>query len=107
MAGSAVTQAGADVAHMLGRRAERDAVDHLLVGAQAGSSGVLVVCGDAGIGKTSLLEHVRASATTPGLRVDAPLGAAYGAPLAFGGVHQADAMSDRQCDRNRVGRKVK
>src|SRR3546814_12684717 len=28
MAGSAVTQAGADVAHMLGRRAERDAVDH-------------------------------------------------------------------------------
>ncbi|WP_350338706.1 MULTISPECIES: hypothetical protein [unclassified Microbacterium] len=43
----------------MGRRAEGDAVDHLLVGAQAGRSGTLVVRGEAGIGKTALLEHAR------------------------------------------------
>src|SRR3546814_13439956 len=81
---------------MLGRRAERDAVDHLLVGAQAGSSGVLVVCGDAGIGKTSLLEHVRDSATTSGFRVEASLGVESEAHFAFAGVHQMCApMLDR------------
>ncbi|HEY9555811.1 MAG TPA: ATP-binding protein, partial [Acidimicrobiales bacterium] len=81
---------------MLGRRAERDAVDHLLVGAQAGSSGVLVVCGDAGIGKTSLLEHVRDSATTSGFRVEASLGVESEAHFAFAGVHQLCApMLDR------------
>src|SRR3546814_20886104 len=80
---------------MLGRRAERDAVDHLLVGAQAGSSGVLVVCGDAGIGKTSLLEHVRDSATPSGFRVEASLGVESEAPFPFAGVHQMCApMSD-------------
>jgi hypothetical protein len=42
--------------HLLGRERERDAVDRLLDAGRAGRGGVLVVHGEAGIGKTALLE---------------------------------------------------
>lgn len=44
---------------MLGRDAERAAVEELLTGARAGRSGVLVLRGEAGIGKTTLLRYAR------------------------------------------------
>ena len=47
---------------LVGRRAERDLVEQLLAGARAGRSAVLVVRGEAGIGKTALLEHVHDTA---------------------------------------------
>ncbi|BBY29180.1 ATP-binding protein [Mycolicibacterium sediminis] len=47
---------------LYGRDAEIAALDHLLVTARSGASGVLVVHGEAGIGKTALLEHVIGSA---------------------------------------------
>jgi MoxR-like ATPase len=40
-----------------GRVAEQSAIDELLAGACAGHSGVLVVRGEPGIGKTALLDH--------------------------------------------------
>ena len=46
-----------------GRRDERAVLDGLLDGARAGSSGVLVLRGEAGIGKTALLEHAIGSAS--------------------------------------------
>ncbi len=46
------------VLHMLtGRAAEQAAVDRLLAAARAGTSGVLVLRGEAGIGKTALLDY--------------------------------------------------
>jgi DNA-binding CsgD family transcriptional regulator len=53
----------------VGRGAERHRIESLLATARAGTSGVLVVQGEAGIGKSALLGHARAQAqaqTRPG-----------------------------------------
>src|SRR4051794_1075869 len=42
---------------MLGRRAECEAVDRLLADVLVGQSGVLVLRGEAGVGKTALLRY--------------------------------------------------
>jgi DNA-binding CsgD family transcriptional regulator len=42
---------------LVGRSAETAAIDRLLAAAREGRSGVLVIRGDAGIGKSSLLDH--------------------------------------------------
>ncbi|HWW89304.1 MAG TPA: LuxR C-terminal-related transcriptional regulator [Solirubrobacteraceae bacterium] len=42
---------------LLGREREREALDHLLDGARAGRGGVLVLHGEAGVGKTALLDY--------------------------------------------------
>src|SRR3954463_9549534 len=59
--------AGADSAAefplLCGRRDERAVLDGLLDAVQAGRSGVLVLRGQAGIGKTALLEHAIESAS--------------------------------------------
>ena len=41
---------------MLGRQREREALERLLEAARGGHGGVLVVHGEAGVGKTALLE---------------------------------------------------
>lgn len=46
-----------------GRRAECDALDRLPDGARAGQSGVLVLSGEPGVGKTALLECAIGSAS--------------------------------------------
>lgn len=79
---------GATLADLLGRRAERDAVEMLLSRARAGRSGVLVVRGEAGIGKTALLEHARAAATASGFRVESSTGVEAETQFAFAGLHQ-------------------
>ena len=76
------------MAELLGRRAECDAVADLLAHAQAGRSGVLVVRGEAGIGKTALLEHARDVATTSGFRVQQAVGVESETQLTFAGLHQ-------------------
>ena len=48
---------------LVGRDAERQAVDAVVAGARLGRSGVLVLTGEAGIGKTSLLEYAASVAT--------------------------------------------
>jgi DNA-binding CsgD family transcriptional regulator len=79
---------GAKLADLLGRRAERVAIEHLLAQAQAGRSGALVLRGEAGIGKTALLEQVRDTAVPLGFRVESSVGAESETQFAFAGLHQ-------------------
>ena len=92
------------MANILGRRAECEEIAQLLAAAQAGRSGVLVVSGEAGIGKTALLEHARTTAAASGFRVEGSGGVEAEAQFAFAGLHQlcaplmdrADALPDPQ-----------
>jgi DNA-binding CsgD family transcriptional regulator len=76
------------LANLLGRRADRETVKQLLAWAQAGRSGVLVVRGEAGIGKTAILEYARDTAATSGFRVEHSVGAESETQFAFAGLHQ-------------------
>jgi hypothetical protein len=76
----------------LDRRVERQVVEQLLAAARAGRSGVLVVRGEAGIGKTALLEHVRDTAVSSGFRVEHSVGVESETQFAFSGVHQLCAQ---------------
>lgn len=67
---------------MFGRGAEREALDLLLSAAQSGSGGSLVLRGEPGIGKTSLLDYATTSAG--GLRVLDAAGVESEQGLAFG-----------------------
>jgi DNA-binding CsgD family transcriptional regulator len=69
---------------MLGRRAERERIDRLLAEARAGGCGVLVLRGDAGIGKTTLLAHAREGAS--GMRVLSACGVELETGIPFGGL---------------------
>jgi DNA-binding CsgD family transcriptional regulator/tetratricopeptide (TPR) repeat protein len=79
-------RSAAEVPMLRGRRDERAVLDGLLDDARAGRSGLLVLRGEAGIGKTALLEHAVASAS------DATLLRAVGVEsemeLAFAALHQ-------------------
>ena len=71
---------------LYGREAERARIDALLDGARASRSGVLVLRGEAGIGKSALLEHAVAhSGELPVLRA---AGVEAESELAFAGLHQ-------------------
>lgn len=88
----------------MGRHAEREAVEMLLSRARAGRSGALVVRGEAGIGKTALLEHGRDAADASGFRVESSVGVSAETQFAFAGLHQlcaplldrADALPEPQ-----------
>src|SRR3954451_15182838 len=70
---------------LLGRDAECERIERLVDRARRGESGVLVLRGEPGIGKTALLEHAEASAgTATVLRVR---GVESEVEVAFGGLH--------------------
>jgi DNA-binding CsgD family transcriptional regulator len=69
-----------------GRRDECAVLDRLLDGARAGRSGALVVVGEAGVGKSALLEYAVASASD--LRVLGAVGVESEMELAFSALHQ-------------------
>ncbi|MFV2142783.1 ATP-binding protein [Isoptericola sp. G70] len=73
---------------LLGRRAEREAVENVLAEVRAGRSGALVVRGEAGIGKTAVLEHARHTAASAGFQVEFQVGAESETQFAFAGLHQ-------------------
>jgi len=73
-------------AALFGRRSECAIFDGLIAGARAGRSQVLVVRGEAGIGKTALLDYLETSAT--GCRVARLAGAEAEMELAYAGLHQ-------------------
>ncbi|MEU0072058.1 AAA family ATPase [Streptomyces sp. NPDC006332] len=73
-------------AGLLGRRDECRALDDLLAGARSGRSGVLVLRGEAGIGKTELLNYVFEHAT--GCRIVRAAGAQSEMELSYAGLHQ-------------------
>jgi DNA-binding CsgD family transcriptional regulator len=71
---------------LLGRHRECVALDEVLGRIRRGSSGVLVVRGDAGIGKTALLQHLVASAS--GTRILRCAGVESEMELPFAGLHE-------------------
>ena len=69
-----------------GRRNERDVLNRQLQRVRAGESSVLVVRGEAGVGKTALLEYVAERAS--GCRIVRVAGVESEMELAFAGLHQ-------------------
>jgi DNA-binding CsgD family transcriptional regulator len=80
-----------------GRRDELAVMDGLLHAARAGRSGVLVLRGEAGIGKTALLEHAIGSAS--GFTLLRAVGVESEMELAFAALHQLCAPVDDVVDR--------
>ena len=70
-----------------GRSSEREALDRLLDDARAGRSGVLVIRGEAGIGKTRLMQYAARQASGP-FRVARVSGVESERELPFAGLHQ-------------------
>jgi DNA-binding CsgD family transcriptional regulator len=78
----------------VGRTSERELLDGLLVRARGGESAVLVIRGEAGIGKTALLRYAARQAS--GFRVAELAGVEAEIELAFAGIHQlCRTMLDR------------
>jgi ATP/maltotriose-dependent transcriptional regulator MalT len=72
------------VTPLLERDSVQAAVAGLVRGARSGRAGALFVVGEAGIGKTAVLDHARALAGEHGFRVGAGHGEAMEATLPFG-----------------------
>jgi DNA-binding CsgD family transcriptional regulator len=71
---------------LFGRHSERATLDGLVASARAGESQVLVVRGEAGIGKTALLDYLETKAA--GCRIARSAGAEAEMELAYAGLHQ-------------------
>jgi DNA-binding CsgD family transcriptional regulator len=80
-----------------GRHDERMSLDRLIEGARDGKSGVLVLRGEAGVGKTALLEHATESAA--GLIVLRATGVESEMELAYAALHQMAAPLLDRLDR--------
>src|SRR4051794_30041680 len=79
---------------LLGRTSERDVLDRLLANVRGGQSGILVVRGEAGIGKTALLRY--AADHAPGFGSVQLAGAQAEIELPFAGIQQlCTPMLDR------------
>ena len=90
-----VSEGPAEVLH--GRRSEREALEVLLAAVRGGQSGVLVVCGEAGIGKTALLESAIGSAS--GFRLARAVGVESEMELPFAALQQLCAPMLGRLDR--------
>jgi DNA-binding CsgD family transcriptional regulator len=80
-----------------GRRDECAVLDGLLRGARGGRSGVLVVRGEAGVGKTAVLEYAVGAGSD--VRVLRAVGVEAERELAFGALHQLCAPALDRLDR--------
>src|SRR3954449_8975558 len=80
-----------------GRRPECDVLDDLLARVRTGQSRVLVLRGEAGIGKTALLDCLAGSA--PDFRIVRAAGVESEMELAYAGLHQLCAPFADQIDR--------
>src|SRR5919199_3591048 len=81
---------------LLDRVMERDVLERLVASVRAGQSRVLVVRGEAGIGKTALLDHLATAAS--GCRIARAWGVESEMELAYAGLHQlcAPLLGDLQ-----------
>ena len=94
----------ADGAELLGRRAESAVLDQLVAAVRDGESRVLVVRGDAGVGKSALLDHMARGASN--VRILRAVGMESEMELAFATLHQLCAplldrlrqLPEPQCD---------
>src|SRR3981189_2704378 len=82
---------------LLDRRSERDVLDGLLEAVRQGESRVLVVRGEAGVGKSALLEYLVEQAS--GCRVARAAGVQSEMELAFAGLQQLCAPILDRLDR--------
>lgn len=73
---------------MHGRERERAILADLLSGARDGTAAAIVIRGEAGVGKSTLLDAVVGDATTAGMRILRSQGLESESPLAFAGLHQ-------------------
>jgi DNA-binding NarL/FixJ family response regulator len=73
---------------LYGRRAECQVMDRLLADVRAGESRVLVVRGEAGAGKTALLDYLAERSAGSGCRVARVAGVPSETGLPFAGLHQ-------------------
>ncbi|WP_329423822.1 AAA family ATPase [Streptosporangium sp. NBC_01495] len=71
---------------LMGRSAEKATIDQVLADARSSRSGVLVIRGEAGIGKSALLDHAAAAAAD--MRVMRCAGVEFESTLPFAGLHQ-------------------
>src|SRR4051794_23910046 len=70
---------------LVDRVAERDVLDKLVAGVRSGQSGVLVLRGEAGVGKSALLLHLSGAAA--GCRIARAAGVESEMELPFAGLH--------------------
>ena len=71
--------------HLIGREAETDQLDALIDHMRGG---VVLISGEAGIGKSALLDHARARANEAGAQTLLTVGVESEAEFAFAGMHQ-------------------
>ena len=71
---------------LIDRDAERDTLDRFVAAIRAGESRALVVSGEAGVGKTALLDYLAANAS--GCRIARTTGCQSEMELAFAALHQ-------------------
>ena len=71
---------------LVDRDAERDTLDRFVAAVRAGQSQALVLCGEAGVGKTALLDYLAANAS--GCRIARTTGCQSEMELAFAALHQ-------------------
>jgi DNA-binding NarL/FixJ family response regulator len=80
------TEGGTQAVPLLGRRRERELLDRLVTDVATGTSRVLVLRGEPGVGKSALLAHV--ARQTLGWRVVSAAGVESEMELAYSGLHQ-------------------
>src|SRR5215471_2814764 len=80
----------------LGRTSEREYLDRLLANVRGGESGVVVIRGEAGLGKTALLRHAVGKAA--GFEIAQIAGIESEMELPFAGLHQLCAPMLPQID---------
>ena len=73
---------------LVGRPAEREALGGLLAGTAEGYSGALVLRGEAGVGKTALLDETLAAATAAGMQASRLTGVEPETQLGYAGLHR-------------------
>jgi len=82
---------------LLGRSSECEALDRLVASAKAGQSQVLVLRGEAGVGKSALMEYLVGAAA--GCQIARAAGVESEMELAFAGLHQLCAPMIERLDR--------
>ena len=91
---------------LLGRQAECEALDQLLADAVAGTSRVLVIRGEAGVGKSALLGYLSERVETSGSRLAQAAGVESEMELAYSSLHQLCVMMLDHLERLPVPQRV-
>lgn len=82
---------------LVGRESEQRLLERLVSGARVGTSGVLLVTGDAGVGKSALLDH--AAGLAAGMTLARVAGSAPEQEIPFAGLQQLLRAATRLLDR--------